>query len=79
MLLTGELCHAAAGRRVQASRELFIGAEETREQGKTELLFVLRKFFFLKRAHGLNHKTNNMNIYRAKLSNPIPKKFSHWL
>lgn len=49
-----------------------------REQGKEKLLFVLRKFLFLKRAHGLNHKTNNANIYGAKLSNPIPKKVSHW-
>lgn len=49
------------------------------EQGKRELLFVLTKFLFLKRAHGLNHKTNNMNIYGAKLSNLMPKKVFRWL
>jgi len=50
-----------------------------REQGKRELLFVSKKFLLLKRAHRLNCKTKNMNIYRAKLSNPIHKKVSYSL
>lgn len=52
----------------------------SREEGPSELRrperagkrggsCVLRKFFFLKRAHGLNHKGSN--ISEAKLSNSI--------
>lgn len=35
VLLTGELCHAAAGRRARVSQELFTGAEERRGRGSS--------------------------------------------